>query len=356
MKMIGFKNSIKLSAISALLALCTTSCDDSFFENEGDCTVRYYLDFVYDMNLKWADAFPSEVHSVNVYCFDEERHFVKELTAKAPETDEVGFRIPLELDYGKYTLVGWCGLDNNVAEESFSVTNLVPGESTVDDLICSLNVKKDAEGNEYSDDRIYFLYHGNIEAELIDYEDGSEHTFTMPLIKDTNHLRLMIQQASKDITADEVELSMTLKNGVMAWNNTLLGNTSIAYKPWNIETDIIDYNDDTKADGTSEMYQGIVADMSTCRLLTSMAGDVKLTVKKTEGEEVVFNVPLVEYALMLKSYYKKAYGHPMTNQEFLDRKDEYEMTFFLDEGLKWMDVTIDVLSWRIVRHDYSLGE
>lgn len=355
MKSIGFKNSLKTAALSGLMALLITSCDESFFEYEGDCTVKYYLDFVYDMNLKWADAFPSEVNSVNVYCFDSEGYFVKEFKARVPKTDAEVYRMPLDLDYGKYTLVGWCGLDNEVTDESFSVTEMVPGQSTLDDLICSLNTKKDAQGKEYSDDRIYFLYHGNIDVELIDYQDGSEHTFTMPLIKDTNHIRLMIQQASKDITDKDVELSMTLKNGKMGWNNNLLGNTPIDYYPWDIQTDILEFNKDSRADEDAVVYQGIVADMSTCRLLTSMVGDVTLKVKKTDGDVVAFNVPLVEYALLLKSYYEKAYGHPMTNQEFLDRKDEYEMTFFLDEGLKWMDVTIDVLSWRVVSHNYTLG-
>ena len=44
----------------------------------------------------------------------------------------------------------------------------------------------------------------------------------------------------------------------------------------------------------------------------------------------------------------------MSKQEFLDRKDEYEMTFFL-EGGKWIYTEINILDWRLVVHNYGLN-
>ena len=44
----------------------------------------------------------------------------------------------------------------------------------------------------------------------------------------------------------------------------------------------------------------------------------------------------------------------MTDQEFLDRQDEYFMTFFLDENLDWLYMVIEILEWRIVIHNYDV--
>lgn len=45
----------------------------------------------------------------------------------------------------------------------------------------------------------------------------------------------------------------------------------------------------------------------------------------------------------------------MTAQEFLDREDEYSMTFFLDANKKWISTSILIHSWRIVLDDVELG-
>jgi hypothetical protein len=38
----------------------------------------------------------------------------------------------------------------------------------------------------------------------------------------------------------------------------------------------------------------------------------------------------------------------MEDQEYLDRQDEYNMTFFLDESGNWISSSIIVNSWRVV--------
>ncbi|MFR8641103.1 MAG: FimB/Mfa2 family fimbrial subunit, partial [Phocaeicola vulgatus] len=38
-------------------------------------------------------------------------------------------------------------------------------------------------------------------------------------------------------------------------------------------------------------------------------------------------------------------AHEMTNQEYLDRQDEYNMTFFLDESMKWINTSIIINDW-----------
>ena len=66
--------------------------------------------------------------------------------------------------------------------------------------------------------------------------------------------------------------------------------------------------------------------------------------------EQVIRLPLIDYALM----YKRLRYEDMPNQEFLDREDEYNMTFFLDENYRWMSSYIYINSWRIVPIDAEL--
>jgi hypothetical protein len=60
---------------------------------------------------------------------------------------------------------------------------------------------------------------------------------------------------------------------------------------------------------------------------------------------------LVDYALLVKGNYNKA----MSNQEYLDRQDEYSMTFFLDESGDWISSSIIVNSWRIVLNNVTIN-
>ena len=45
---------------------------------------------------------------------------------------------------------------------------------------------------------------------------------------------------------------------------------------------------------------------------------------------------------------KDGYGHEMTDQEYLDRQDDYTLTFFLDRNQKWIGTSIIINSWKVV--------
>ena len=67
-------------------------------------------------------------------------------------------------------------------------------------------------------------------------------------------------------------------------------------------------------------------------------------------DKVVLSIPLIDYALLVKGNYNKA----MSNQDYLDRQDEYTMTFFLDEG-EWVSSVIYINSWRVVLNNTELN-
>lgn len=357
MKSLRLLKKIVYAALMSAVSLAgLTSCSDSFiFDDEGDCTVTYKLRFVYDMNLKWADAFASEVKSVNLYVFDMDGIFVKEIKDAGEALSLPGYALTLDLPYGDYRLVAWCGLDNEGAdEESFSVPRLVPGQSTIDELTCSLRTdasRADAVEAEYSDRRLYFLYHGMISrASLVDTQDGSTRYLTMYLTKDTNHIRVILQELTGErLDPAEFDMNIEAADGLLAYDNNLLGNTPVIYGPWDTLTTEMGF----EQDGTTIYNYGVAADFSTSRMMASQRRGFLLTVSRHDGEEVIARVPLIQYALLAKEYYEMAYSRPMTDQEFLDREDEYEVTFFLQNG-KWINSQILINSWRVVLHDYDL--
>lgn len=305
------------------------------------------------MNLKWADAFPSEVKSVNLYVFDSDGVFLKEYMAAGEELSRPDFRIQLDLAPKKtYRFLAWCGLENeNAGYESFKVVQPVAGITSIEEIFCLLESQGTTEnGEEISDRRLLFLYHGYLEKYLEDNNDGTHYDYTINLTKDTNHIRVMLQQTTGSLSAEDFEFSLTAQNGNLSWDNQPAGDTKIEYRPWNIETDILGVGN---SGGEIMEYYGVLADLNSSRLMASKVNDIYLTVRKKDTGKLLFKVPIIQYSLTEKSYYEKAYGYDMTDQEFLDRQDEYTMTFFLDENLQWIYAVIEILQWRVVIHNYE---
>lgn len=355
-----FRQAFSLIAFVMSASMGLTSCDSLIFEDEGDCSVKYKMRFVYDMNLKWADAFASEVHSVNLYVFDSDRRFVKEYAVAGEVLSQPGYTMELDLPAGDYYFVGWCGLDNDgVMMESFTVPAPEPGVTTLDELTCSLNTTKtraDEEPN-ISNTRLQFLYHGLLEANLPDSRDGEEYLYTMYLTKDTNHIRIILQELASDEDMDPSAFDIKIESadGTMAYDNALTGTEIITYKPWNITADYVGVGRVDVDNGDIKYVKGLVADLSTGRMMASRKNDFMLTVtRKGDGEKIIARVPVIQYALLSRPYYIEAYGHDLTEQGLLDREDEYVLTFFLENG-KWISSYIDILQWRIVIGNYELG-
>lgn len=333
-----------LTAIALLLTL--SSCNGVIYDDEGDCTVSYRLKFRYDWNMKFADAFQREVKSVAVYAFDKETGtLVWQKTDKGNALALDGYAMTLDLPAGDYDLVAWCGLDNDTTAESFTVPQMTVGESTMNDLTCSLNRQHDSEGNAYVSDDLFALFHGQLSVNLPQNDDGGEYTYTMPLTKDTNHLRVILQHLSgNDVDVTKFTFTLDDENGLMNYDNSLIADENITYNAWNTETGVAGV-DTTRAEVTSVKLA--IADLTTARLMEGRK--VFLTIHNDEGKTIV-HIPFIDYALLIKGYYNRS----MSNQEFLDRQDEWSMTFFLDENNEWVASSVIINAWRIVMQNVDL--
>ena len=341
-----------------------TACDNSFiYDDEGDCTPHYRMIFDYSMNLKWTNAFHNgEAKSVRVYAFDKKtNNLVKTFTVSDAEAlQKENFYIDLDLEPGEYHFVGWCGIDNtNVSEQSFEAPE-TPG-MTLEDLTCQLNWKSNSTYDAYSDTMLQWMFWGEVDGVIeTENETGGYVYYTMPLTKDVNHIRItLMQQNNEPISKDDFEFRIEVANGLMNYDNALLTSPKINYLPWSIVPSSWTASDEveeveTKAGEDGFEYNGVAVDITMARMMAFQANQMNLIVTKKDDNTVTFKIPLIEYALQTLPYYEQAYGHKMDAQEYLDRRDEYELTLILGDNQKWLEIILDILNWRIVQQNVDL--
>ena len=167
---------------------------------------------------------------------------------------------------------------------------------------------------------------------------------TMSLVKDTNVVRIVLQQMSDGIVAEQFRYEITADNGFLDWNNDVIADGMLTYEPWSVLTGTADVAPDygtssvTRADEVSVA----VAEFTVNRMIDGQSPI--LTIYNVEDDTKVLSIPVADYALLVKGNYNAQ----MSNQEYLDRQDEYNMTFFLDENGDWLSASIIVNSWRVV--------
>ena len=338
----------KIGVLAALFALFFSSCENSIiFDSEGDCGVQYRIRFKYDMNMEFADVFGKEVTSVALYAFDENGVLVYQGSESGEALSADDYSLPLDVKPGKYELVAWGGA---VDGESFTIPATEIGVTTKADLVCRMNTLTE-NGVNFVDKDLKPLFHGFMSVTFGD-EPGI-HYRTMSLTKNTNVVRVLLQQLSgKDVDSDMLSFEIQDFNGVMAYDNSLTGDDLVVYKPWSItsgkaEVDVDIYNSSASRAATSVGV--VVAEMTVARLVKGMRP--VLVVRNLHSDKVVLSIPLIDYALLVKGYYNRT----MSDQEYLDRQDEYNMTFFLDESGSWISSSIIVNSWRIVLNNQSMN-
>ena len=324
-----------LMLLSVLFVM--TACD-GIYEDEGDCSVHYHVKFRYDMNMKFADAFAHEVNSVTLYVLDEQNNVVWQGSEQGETLAQEGYAMEVDVAPGSYSLLAWCGLAGG---NSFAV----PVSSRKEDLICSLKREHKLDGTAYVKEDLNRLYHGYLEKQTFSSEEGT-HTFVVPLVKNTNNIRVVLQHLSGEpVDKDKFTFSITDENGVMNWDNKLLSDEPVTYYAWHTDSGTAGIDDvDSR---TVSSFSAAIAELTTARLVKEKAPRLKVT---NDKGETVFSITLIDYALLVKGEYNRR----MDDQEYLDRQDEYNMVFFLDEGDRWMDAYIYINSWKVVLQETGI--
>lgn len=336
--------SLRVMLAAMVMVFSTISCNDNIiFDGEGDCGVYYRIRFKYDYNMKFADAFANEVNSIALFVFDQEGLLVKSVESFDSELMKSGnFEIPLELTPGSYDLVAWGGL---MQQESFELLckDISVGKTQKEELQVRLNRHYDQQRAVVNSDLLP-LFHSSMH---LDYTDvPGTYTETMSLVKDTNVIRVVLQQLSgTDMDIEKFHFEITDSNGLLDWDNSRLDDEPITYHPWSLETGYAGVEELSRA--TTQVAVA-VAELTINRMYDGESPI--LAVYNKESGDKVLQIPVADYALLVKGNY----NHEMGSQEYLDRQDEYSMTFFLDEDGEWLSASVIINSWRVVFSDNEL--
>ena len=296
-----------------LLLLVLFSCT-SIDETLPEC--RLYVRFRYDYNMEFSDAFASQVNRVDVFVFDKDGTFVIKKSEQG-ETLGGSYRMPLPLPAGEYRIAAWAGMSDD-----FEMPEPVAGKTTLEELTVRMKREESLVHNK----ALNPLWYGGVQA--VSFTGRQEQTETVSLIKDTNKFRFILQKSGpgEELDINDCLFEIRADNGYYDWNNDLLDDDMISYRPYYLE----------KVEDV-----GIVVEMNTMRLLEHKKVYLTLT-RKSDGKELM-RIDLIPYLLLTKME-----GHNIPAQEYLDRQSEYAIVFFYNpEFLNFLSTKIVINGWTI---------
>lgn len=354
--MFNVKNYLNWQVACALLGAASlfSSCSDNLiYDDLAPCETRHAIRFQWDTNMVGVDAFRGNVHSVAIYGFDKNDKLAFEFAEKGDALAMQGYTLPITgVEPGEYTVVAWCGLDNDTRSESFLVSDTEIGKTTRQELICRM--ERDIEdGVHYSREQLYDLYHGtaygvNIYADN-DMEHQGDHIYNVNLTKDTNNVRIMLQQMDKDVHVDDFSFCIEEANGTLGSDNELKNEDEVInYEPFHTDEGVAGVVEGTsRAEGAVEGLGIAIADLKMSRLMARR--NSVLTIRNSDGSRVL-QIPMTSYALLAKPFDSEGF----TDQEYLDRQDNYRLMFFLDSKGTWITSKIMIQDWTFYGDDVKM--
>lgn len=330
---------VRFVAFACLSGFAFTGCS-LLQEDLEPCPAQLRLQFVYNYNLLKADAFSTQVTSVNVWAFDASGACVWSGAESGEKLTEPGFIMDTPLSEGVYDFVVWGGLNDNA---DFDLATYTP-ESKEELEVTLKTVAKD--GENVSASHFKGLFHGYVGTVnyTIDPQSPSITTVTVPLIKDTNDIAVMLcNENGNALDADDFTVKFTYADSRLAWNNQVKdASPLVTYQPWSRLYGQTTLQPLSSGDN-SAVRSTILYELSVSRLM--VGGNAYLDVVRNADNKTIIHVPLIQYFLLEKGNRFDIFG----DQEYLDRRDDYTVLFFLDNDNDWyMSAGIYINSWVVV--------
>lgn len=327
--------------LSALLLL--GSCSAIKDDEPQPCPQGLEIRFVYDYNLERANAFPAQVDCLTLHIYDSDGNFVRTLTEDGDVLADEDYRMRVDdLPIGNYRLVAYGGA--LCPKASFGYTAGEPAEgSRVTDLGMKLFPECLEAGNPRG--RLHDHFYGAVDAEVILQPELNR--VTVKMMKNTNHIRIMLQHLDYvALDGADYQFEITDDNTLFAYDNDLLDAGLVTYTPWE-KGSVKTGNAEFGAQGSEVEVQMAYADLSTSRLMTKRSP--RLVVTHIPSGEQIIDIPLNNYLLALRG----TYYDWTAPQEFLDRKSDWNLFFFLDEDRHWNKTFIRVDDWFVRINDIN---
>lgn len=322
-----FKSFVRLGLSCLSLGMIFNSCN-TIWTGEEICDQGLMLRFVYDYNMEFADAFSNKVDCITLFVYDDQGNHLSTHTETTSVLKEEGYRMTLDLDEGDYQLVAYGGLACDESSFEF-VDPSVTRASVYTDRQVRM---KDGENGT----RLHDFFYGAADVTVINnrYEEA-----TLPLMKNTNNIRVVLQQLNGDpVSSDNFTFSITDDNTLFSYDNSLIADGKITYAPWMQGQASTGTMDDGETSGQKDVVVAF-AEFSTSRLVTY--NSPRLIIRRKDASTDIVNIPLNNYLLLLKSSQYSEMGR----QEFLDRESDWSLIFFLDANMSWINTHIIINDW-----------
>lgn len=307
------------------------------YENEVDCPCE--VRFVYDYNMEFADAFPSQVNDVMLFIFDDDGRFISSLQDSGPHLD-AGYRMPLQLVPGHYQLVAWAGLLTDTDCYNLNC-DLQRGTSTVDDLMLCLQTEED----EY-DQCLTDVWHG----QLADFEvkaDAPSYA-TISLVKDVKRFRVLLQDTEGNaLSKDDYSFGITTANRMLDHQNEPCECEPLVYRPHTLVEATI--SNDAAPTRATDLH-ALVAELNTLRLTDDVP--VRFIVRNEREQQDLFDIDLQKYLNLMKLEVHA----DMSLQEYLDRESSYQVILIMGHNNAGQEVmmSIQINAWTLVFNQTEL--
>lgn len=382
-------NRFLLLALAAGLYSC-----EGIYDSRDNCVNGIQLKFVFDYHMEpGANAFGANVDCVNVYVFDNNGNYLTQYQETSAELAQDNYRMILPLAEGDYRLMVYGGLA--CSNPTFEITKPWETESSNisrdgahhDNIFVSLphidgisakplhNIEERTGGLFYG-----FQYRRKgesawtnnslnnsklMEVSVTNEDFGTSYTeYEVNLVKDTNNIRIILQELAGPYTVDHNDYEFTIHDDNFCLDSfndpvpTPDGQTKPIYRPHTRQNLIMGYADNEGRAGSmlehddSHPVQVACVDFSTSRLHMNNFDNATLVVhssKETEKDgspRKIVEIPLINYLTATRGF---GTGWIKTSQEYLDRQSNWTLYFFLQSG-RWVTSTVAVNDW-IVRID-----
>lgn len=328
----------------AIGALLLSSCGMMEADSGQDCTTYRRVHFVFDMNMLFSDAFAHEVDTVTLYANDASGKIVYTKCEAVADIVSKGYMDVNDLQPGTYTFRVWATGENRYDNSYTYGDDIIDREDTT-----RLSVLVNNDNAEVKHDLTPLFFGVTRNVDMTDYQYGGVREATVYLTKDTNRFSIVLQNLSgENLNPTDFSFYLTDDNGRLDCVNNLYGDEQLTYRAWSVRSGTagVTSHDGTTVTGVS----AVVAEITTNRLIKGH--DMRLHIVGKGNNKEIVNIPVIDYCLLVKS----AHYNSMSDQEYLDREDHYDMVFFLDNGRNWLATSIFINSWRIVLQNADLGQ
>lgn len=333
-------NALVGTALAAVPATALTSCD-LIYKDLEPCPQGVELRFIYDYNMEFANAFPSQVHCLTLLVYDGAGNY--QATHTVTDRNLLGdedWRMQLRLEPGEYRFIAYGGMAcENASFEFTSASRAVPALLT--DLEVALKPGLLAGQNGAP---LHNLFYGQGSI-TVEESDVNYRKATIKMIKDTNNIRIVLANSNNNsLAASDFAFSLSQDNTLLGWDNNIIAEGASTFTPW-VDGETIG---GISMEG-APVYMAY-AEISTSRIVPGAPGN--LTITRRVDSHPVFSMPLASLLLKLRSQQFA----DMPEDEFLDRNSEWSLMLFLDDQGNWLDASIVINDWDVRINNVDTGE